>query len=295
MSDPAFDKLKAFVAGYPDLKSSKERACFLRLLDETLDKQLPPLDGGRAQARAKRKEEWLRDNVPGYQGNFKRYMALLDLKENADYLFELIDKGELSVNLAGEAVWEVKALAKKRKKEGYAVHYPTLISEVLAAQREGKLRRYGKNHSKERTSSEQSETKAFFREIRDKIKEMIHQKLADHADDIRAKRAEDIFIADIDAAFVMLSNALLRIKEDHQSQSEQGLLRSVRKACQLLQIDPPRPGKPIDLKRAETVKKRLVRAYHPDANSGDESMRDRFNEVIEAYQKCKQWNAVVEA
>ena len=53
-------------------------------------------------------------------------------------------------------------------------------------------------------------------------------------------------------------------------------------ACQILHIDPPRPGAPINIDRAREAKKKLSREYHPDANKGDENMRDLYEAVIQA-------------
>jgi hypothetical protein len=53
-------------------------------------------------------------------------------------------------------------------------------------------------------------------------------------------------------------------------------------ACQILHIDPPRPGASINIDRAREAKKKLSREYHPDANKGNENMRDLYEAVIQA-------------
>ncbi len=59
-------------------------------------------------------------------------------------------------------------------------------------------------------------------------------------------------------------------------------------ACRTLHIDPPPPGGKADLARATQAKRSFARAYHPDGHGGDETMRELYEGIIQAY-------AVVEA
>jgi hypothetical protein len=59
--------------------------------------------------------------------------------------------------------------------------------------------------------------------------------------------------------------------------------RQVVSACRILHVDPPRPGQLPDMRKARTAKRLLARSYHPDANRGDEAMRQLYESVIDAY------------
>ena len=67
----------------------------------------------------------------------------------------------------------------------------------------------------------------------------------------------------------------------------------VRQACDTLMIDPPKRGKPVDMKWARKQKRMLTRQYHPDV-SPSESSRVLFEAVIAAYEVCEQYNDQLE-
>lgn len=58
-------------------------------------------------------------------------------------------------------------------------------------------------------------------------------------------------------------------------------------ACRTLSIDPPKPGKRVDLGLANKRKKMLARAYHPDSGTG---ATDQYQAVLDAYAVLEQYN-----
>lgn len=58
-------------------------------------------------------------------------------------------------------------------------------------------------------------------------------------------------------------------------------------ACRTLSIDPPKPGKRVDLVLANKRKKMLARAYHPDSGTG---ATDQYQSVLDAYAVLEQYN-----
>jgi hypothetical protein len=62
-------------------------------------------------------------------------------------------------------------------------------------------------------------------------------------------------------------------------------------ACRTLHIDPSDVGKPIDVGPAKSAKKKLLRAYHPDANGGDTSLQHLCDQIVKAYDVVESYAA----
>lgn len=54
-------------------------------------------------------------------------------------------------------------------------------------------------------------------------------------------------------------------------------------ACRKLHIDPAKVGQTINVETAKSAKKKLLRAYHPDANGGDTSLQHLCEEIARAF------------
>ncbi len=67
------------------------------------------------------------------------------------------------------------------------------------------------------------------------------------------------------------------IRDDSNALSDRQVLID---ACETLRLDPPRVGRPIDLKIARKKMKNLARAYHPDVNAHG---AEHFQRVIAAF------------
>ena len=70
--------------------------------------------------------------------------------------------------------------------------------------------------------------------------------------------------------------------------------RRIIAACQLLSMDPPPPGRPADLADARKRRGKLGAAYHQD-RVGDDSMRDQYEAVMNAYRTLEEYNETLEA
>lgn len=67
--------------------------------------------------------------------------------------------------------------------------------------------------------------------------------------------------------------------------------KRLSEACATLHMDPPtHNGQQVDMDKARKQKKALARSYHPDANGGDETLREKYLEVIEAYQTIEAYS-----
>lgn len=65
----------------------------------------------------------------------------------------------------------------------------------------------------------------------------------------------------------------------------------VLESCEILHMDPPaRVGGPVDMEKARIQKKQLARSYHPDSNGGDQSMKEQYQEVIQAFQTLEAYS-----
>lgn len=61
-------------------------------------------------------------------------------------------------------------------------------------------------------------------------------------------------------------------------------------ACRTLHMDPPeKHGKPIDMKFAQRMKRKLAMLYHPDNHGGSDAERPRYEAVMQAYDILEQY------
>ena len=65
--------------------------------------------------------------------------------------------------------------------------------------------------------------------------------------------------------------------------------REVLRACRILQVPPPEKNEMPNLSVAKKNKRTLARHLHPDMNSGDESLSERYDEAIKAYNVLEQY------
>lgn len=96
------------------------------------------------------------------------------------------------------------------------------------------------------------------------------------------------FETDLKVATEQFLANVRRVQAREKSHAEVALIAITRnkilEACTTLHMDPPSVGKPVDLEKARRQKKVLARAYHPDANGGDESLRSKYIAVMDAFQ-----------
>ena len=62
------------------------------------------------------------------------------------------------------------------------------------------------------------------------------------------------------------------------------------RACSILNIDPPAPGKAADLVKAKRHRKLLLRDLHPDRHPGDTDKEANFHTVVNAYNTIADYN-----
>lgn len=61
-------------------------------------------------------------------------------------------------------------------------------------------------------------------------------------------------------------------------------------ACKVLNVPAPKVGQPVDLTLAKKHQRQAVRAYHPDANGGNDANRNEFEAAVKAYEVLEDYN-----
>ena len=87
----------------------------------------------------------------------------------------------------------------------------------------------------------------------------------------------------------------------HLAQRAQGALtreesisrREITDACRALHMEPPHAGRTVDMDKAKKQKRTLARLYHPDMNSGNESMKAAYQSVVDAFILIELYNEQV--
>lgn len=133
---------------------------------------------------------------------------------------------------------------------------------------------------------------AFVAELRAKVLEYVRKRLS-HSPAVVADKIAREFTTN----FRVVMDALRRnLREAVLEDATLALRAKVFKrgdiidACYTLHIDPPPEDAPADVKQARANYVALARAYHPDANDGDETKRPKYEAVCSAYALLKKYN-----
>lgn len=133
--------------------------------------------------------------------------------------------------------------------------------------------------------------RVFWAHIRDQLAHFVAARLVG-ADPIVAQTLWKDFEKDLKIIFDELQSKLYRARRDDKKGkdlSKEVSRRAVVNACHTLSMDPPSPGKAIDLTLAKKQKHKLARLYHPDRHNGDESTRPQYDAVLEAFLILEQY------
>jgi uncharacterized protein YeeX (DUF496 family) len=130
---------------------------------------------------------------------------------------------------------------------------------------------------------------AFWVELRDTIREYVTAQLPD-GEMVEIEPVWKALETDLKVIIDDFQARLYRLRKEQREDAQPIKRRRLRVACQTLHLDPPRKGKPLDMKAVKRQKRVLARAYHPDAHGGDESMRAQYDAVLEAYRTIEQWD-----
>lgn len=114
--------------------------------------------------------------------------------------------------------------------------------------------------------------------------------LPDGIPDVERRRIEKQVYGDLSSAY-----DVVRIRITRKQSAPVPIDRlKVLAACDVLNVSRPKAGKPVDLVLAKTNQRAAVRAYHPDANGGNESTRNEFEAAVKAYEVLEAYNESLE-
>jgi hypothetical protein len=98
------------------------------------------------------------------------------------------------------------------------------------------------------------------------------------------------FEVDLRVLFDQLQNRVRNRRKDAvvaAAMSHDARRRQIVRACQTLNMAPPKRGLQVDMAKAARQKRLLAAAYHPDRRGGDESTRAELEAVLAAYEVLK--------
>lgn len=244
----------------------------------------------------------------GSPNEYTMRFTLLQAYTHADLLWPRIDAG-LSFYTALQTLRDAR-VAADRNKTSVPDEIAKILDEpgVLSTSVNGKTfkrRNPTQLKSIEEIAAEVAATQAAPVDIADarSVWPQVRTLLAGHVaerlkgtDPLLAENLWREFETDLKSLVDQMAHKLSRVAKQAQ---EDTLLRKdlspgkIRQACTMLSMDPPRPGKPADLKVAKKQKQRLVKLYHPDINQGNEALRPQYEAVLDAYLTLETYNVAL--
>lgn len=152
----------------------------------------------------------------------------------------------------------------------------------LSAERTGKPR--GKQA---RRALNENSVRRFWATLREQVVSFYEGRLTGF-DPIVANKLQREFCVDLQALCEEHGNKIDRARRNVAGATEVDTAVKfirVREACEILAIDPPVRGAPLDLAKANKRKRQLARQYHPDV--AGESLRSQYHTVLDAYTTLK--------
>lgn len=102
------------------------------------------------------------------------------------------------------------------------------------------------------------------------------------------KRLKTMAHREMLTAYETLRSRFRRRAEQTQGEPTLNVSRlKVTTACKVLNLEPPKVGKPVDLEVAKKHQRAAMRAYHPDVNPNG---REEFQAAVAAYETLVEYN-----
>ena len=201
--------------------------------------------------------------------------------EEASILWQKIDAKEITL-------WVAARLSAQCRQSGRSV--ADLLSEFenlpVVAVRKGNIPSRGHpRRSSKHPRAESPPTKderVTWAVARAAVRDAIAPAFAVLDDAQRVKLSQELDV-EVDMLFKRFQNLIYRSVRSPRTEMRR---QSFINACRVLNVRPPRPGKTIDDKTKRVAQRHyrdLVRNYHPDLRGGDETLRSRFEAVVEAW------------
>lgn len=132
----------------------------------------------------------------------------------------------------------------------------------------------------------QGQTRIAFAEIRRVLERHVAKRLqglgAEPGSPTIANAVREVGI-ELEALFVTIGHIIARATQEIKGDNTSLSRRTVNAAFRLLNLEPPRAGQAIDMRRVLKQKQRVARLYHPDAHGGDRTTEPQYYAAIEAY------------
>lgn len=230
----------------------------------------------------------------------------------ADYFWPRVNCGEMALDSAAQLLRRAKAEVLAAEQAGTAIDLDTAIKRVVLEYDRLPSFRNKKGHivrrkssvdlprlraekisKKQKPKAKKEETpKDFWGSIRTTVSAFVAPRF-EGIDPIVSQKLYMDFERDLKILLDEYGQKISRSarKEKDDLEVSVTLNRSeIISACRTLCIEPPRPGRPIELAKANQQKKKLARQYHPDRMGGSEVTRHLYEEVIKAYEVAEQYS-----
>jgi hypothetical protein len=226
-------------------------------------------------------------------GSYSRRRCLLNAP---DELWDRVDGGSLTLAMA-EWIWLQARKASRREERPAAEFVPDLLARLdkapVKSSAGGRTVKHRPKSAKRPKVTKDTTAGDNFRSawtrIRMELRRMLEKRANGLLDSIEGDRLMTAFERELDATIQGFTRRIAGLKRQDQKPISR---RKLIDACRVLHMDPPEPGGGVDLAMATRQKRRLARAYHPDA-AGDASMTDQYQAVIEAFETIDAYSAGV--
>ena len=161
------------------------------------------------------------------------------------------------------------------------------VFDKLPSRKDGTRHKPVRKIHRKKKASPDADT--FWSQLRESIREHVAEKLPD-CDFIEMDPLWREFEIDLQTAIVSFQNRINYRQKQQEKIVEPIKRRKLREACEILHMDPPTKARPLDLHKAKKQKRLLARTYHPDAHGGDDSMREHYEAVLDAYRVIETWH-----
>lgn len=217
--------------------------------------------------------------------------ALWSLGSAADPLWSRIRDGSLSLGIARRVSADAKYIARQRNITVTQAMLVALTEYDNAPKYSGGKRRMRRTTVPPRASpsTAQPETMRFWTGLREQVATFMRSRMPE-ADEMLLTRMVSVLMTDLKTVTDIW---VAKINRARATETSTALIRhgQIIDACRTLKLDPPRRNEPVDLKQANTQKRRLARAYHPD--SGSRGTEAQYQQVLEAYEVLETYNQSV--
>lgn len=231
-------------------------------------------------------DRWMAAQLGGTGYAYRHRWTLIRM-EGVEALWERIENG-LALGTA------IRILREAKQRAGARYKTPSVMRKALAEELavHDRLEPTAVRAEPPRDGAQRgtwTNDREFWSFLRRNIVDFADQNLMDVAEMDRARLVENIE-RDLDSLIKHHQHRWYEARRDGAKHVKVNK-RRLSDACHALHMDLPRRGSDLAafLRKANVQKRTLARAYHPDSNRGDDSLRPSYEAVIQAYATIEQW------